>query len=87
MVIIPKLSAGIKIPMFVSTIFMTYFTIGMGMKVSGTQINIVLQMELKQYAELQSQKFTTLSNTKLNTAVFRLVANVLQLPAEGDFNH
>jgi hypothetical protein len=75
MVIIPKLSAGIKIQMFVSTIFMTYFIIGMVMKVSGTQINIVLQMELKQYAEHQSQKFITLSNTKLNTDVFRLAAN------------
>ena len=76
MVTIPKLLGGIKIPMFVSTIFTTYFIIGMVTKVSGTQINIVLQMELKLSEELQSLKFITLSNTKLNTDVFRVAANI-----------
>ena len=80
MVTIPKLSEGIKIPMFVSTIFMTYCITGMVMKVSDIQISIVLRMELKPYAGLQSQKFITLSNTKLNTGVFRLAANVKVLP-------
>ena len=81
MVTIPKLLAGIKIPMFASITFMTCYIIGMVMKVSGTQINTVLQMELKLSVELQSQKFITLSSTKLNTDVFRVAANVLRLVA------
>ena len=76
MVTIPKLLAGTKTPTLVSTIFMTYCITGMVMKVSDIQINIVLRMELKPSAGLQSQKFITLSNTKLNTGVFRLAANV-----------
>ena len=67
--------AHIKTQILVSTIFMTYCIAGMVMKVSDIQINIVLRMELKPSVGLQSQKFITLSSTKLNTGVFRLAAN------------